>query len=137
METRNLCAKIPVPLHEMVREHQQASGLTLSEYMSTVLTHYFKEMEGKRVEKSTRTVAFQVTDEEFLRLKACLKRKKEKQKDFLYKLLLDFLEESEALVDEETLKNQLEAAKASGEKRPRNRKNIGDEYENSCENLES
>ena len=40
-EKRNLCAQIPISLHSRVRQEQEASGQTLSEYMTQLYTNYF------------------------------------------------------------------------------------------------
>ena len=46
--TKNLCAHIPVELHNKVREKQQASGKTLNEYVAALITEFYeiKEKEG-------------------------------------------------------------------------------------------
>ena len=70
-DTRNLCAQIPVGLHARVRREQEASGKTLSGYMTWLITKFYEggdtPMEGKQ-----RTVAFQVPEELFQRFKTYL-----------------------------------------------------------------
>ena len=39
-KTRNLCAQIPVELHDKVRQRQAEAGETLSQYMTTPLTKF-------------------------------------------------------------------------------------------------
>ena len=39
-QTKNLCAQIPITLHTRVRQEQEESGKTLSEYITEVLTEY-------------------------------------------------------------------------------------------------
>ena len=39
-DTRNLCAQIPVGLHARVRREQEASGKTLSGYMTWLITKF-------------------------------------------------------------------------------------------------
>ena len=61
----NLCAKIPLALHQKIRTYQEASGKTLSEYMTWLITSFY-EMEGKTpINTDTRTVAFQIPAELF------------------------------------------------------------------------
>lgn len=41
-KTRNLCAQIPVELHDKVRQRQAESGETLSRYMTVLITKFMK-----------------------------------------------------------------------------------------------
>ena len=83
-EKRNLCAQIPISLHSRVRQEQEASGQTLSEYMTQLITNYFhmKEENQGNMNAETRTVAFQVPPELFEEFKAYLQRNHLKQKEF-------------------------------------------------------
>ena len=74
-EKRNLCAQIPISLHSRVRQEQEASGQTLSEYMTQLITEFYhmKENQGN-MNTETRTVAFQVPPELFEEFKAYLQR---------------------------------------------------------------
>ena len=83
-EKRNLCAQIPISLHSRVRQEQEASGQTLSEYMTQLITNYFhmKEENQGNMNAETRTVAFQVPPELFEEFKAYLQRNHIKQKEF-------------------------------------------------------
>ena len=40
-ETKNLCVQIPVALHQHIREEQERTELTLSQYMTKLLTQYY------------------------------------------------------------------------------------------------
>ena len=48
-EKRNLCAQIPISLHSRVRQEQEASGQTLSEYMTQLITDFFQMKEGNQI----------------------------------------------------------------------------------------
>ena len=65
-ETKNLCAQIPTDLHAQVTEAREALGQTTSEYITAVLTEYFKIKQngGKTIMTGTRTMAF--TQREFV-----------------------------------------------------------------------
>ena len=81
-ETKNLCAQIPVNLHRQLRERQESSGQSLSEYMTWLITSFY-EMEGKTpMNTDTRTVAFQIPAELFEQFKDYLQRHNIRQKDF-------------------------------------------------------
>ncbi len=79
--TRNLCAQIPVSLHTQVRERQEASGKTLGQYMTWLITKFYEE-EKPTMKGNQRTVAFQVPEELFERFKEYLKRQGVKQNAF-------------------------------------------------------
>ena len=82
-EKRNLCAQIPISLHSRVRQEQEESGQTLSEYMTQLITEFYRiREEGKNMNNETRTVAFQVPPELFEEFKAYLQRNHLKQKEF-------------------------------------------------------
>ena len=62
-KTKNLCAHIPVTLHNRVREEQQRSGMTLNEYMTLLITEYYERTETitmKDTNTNTRTLALQI-----------------------------------------------------------------------------
>ena len=40
--TRNLCAQIPVSLHDQVRQEREALGQSLSEYVTKILKEHFE-----------------------------------------------------------------------------------------------
>ena len=98
--TKNLCAQIPVSLHAKVREEQERSGQPLGAYITNLLTEYYKR-EEKSLE-STNTLAFQIPEELFYRIKDHLARekvrtgKKLSQRDFVLGLIERALEEAEA-----------------------------------------
>ena len=92
-KTKNLCAQIPESLHAKVRERQEASGQTLGQYMTDLITKYY-EQEGKpTMKENQRTVAFQVSTELFDQFKDYLKRKGIKQNAFFLDCIQRVLEE--------------------------------------------
>ena len=97
---KNLCAMIPLELHERVRAEQEQAGLTLSAYITELLTNYYEGGKEKMAE-GMRTMAFQMSEEMFLRLKKHLEResartgKKVSQKEFVLGLIRQALEEAE------------------------------------------
>ena len=42
--TKNLCAQIPQSLHARVRQEQEATGLTLGQYMTELIAKYFGDV---------------------------------------------------------------------------------------------
>jgi len=92
---KNLCAPIPADLHAQLRERQEASGQTLSQYMTWLITKFY-ETEGKPTMKDNqRTVAFQVDAELFERFKEYLKAHGIKQNAFFLNCIRQALEAGE------------------------------------------
>lgn len=92
---KNLCAPIPASLHAKVREQQEASGQTLSQYMTWLITKFY-EQEGKPTMKGNqRTVAFQIPEELFERFKAYLKQQGIKQNAFFLNCIQQALDQAE------------------------------------------
>ncbi len=97
--TRNLCAQIPVSLHEKVREEKDALGLALSEYVTKILKEHF---EGGTKIMTMKTLAVQIPEELDLRIKNYLAAEKERtgqkisQKDFVVGVIVKALDEYEA-----------------------------------------
>ncbi len=95
MENRkNLCAMIPESLHTQARTEQEKLELTLSQYVEMVFKEHF-EMGGKAMDGKTRTLAFQVSEELFGRIKGHLKKTGLSQKDFVISLIEQALAEAE------------------------------------------
>lgn len=54
-DIKNLCAPIPSDLHAKVREHQEASGKTLGQYMAWLITQFYEyEKEEMQVWQTTK-----------------------------------------------------------------------------------
>lgn len=80
-EMKNLCAKIPLNLHEKVRQEIEQREISTQQFVQQVIEEHFLE---KGVDQMTaRTIAVQVSEDLFERLKAVVRQKKIKQKDFL------------------------------------------------------
>ena len=63
--TRNLCAQIPISLHDRVREERESLGQSLSEYVTQIPREHFEG--GKPIMTATKTLAFQIPEELDLR----------------------------------------------------------------------
>lgn len=91
-DKKNLCAQIDTALHARVRQEQEQSGQTLSEFVEQLITDYYKMKEGTKMTGDMRTMAIQLPEE---RLKAYLKKNNLKQKQFIIGLIEDALEQDE------------------------------------------
>ena len=85
-EKKNLCAPIPLSLHQRLRAEQEQRGQTLADYITDILNEHF-EGGAKTMGNTNRTIAFQVPEELFDRLKDYLARNGLKQKDFILGLI--------------------------------------------------
>ena len=94
-DKKNLCAMIPADLHARVRLEQEQSGKTLSEYVEQLIQNYYNMKENKKMTGDMRTMAIQLPEELFERLKAYLKKKGLKQRQFIIGLIEDALEQDE------------------------------------------
>ena len=94
-DKKNLCAQIDAALHARVRQEQEQSGMTLSEYVEQLIRNYYCMKENTKMKGDTRTVAAPIPEELFDRLKAYLKRNNLKQKQFIIGLIEDALEQDE------------------------------------------
>ena len=94
-DKKNLCAQIDTALYARVRQEQEQSGKTLSEFVEQLITDYYKMKEGTKMTGDMRTMAIQLPEELFERLKAYLKKNNLKQKQFIIGLIEDALEEDE------------------------------------------
>lgn len=94
-DKKNLCAQIDTALHARVRQEQERSGRTLSEFVEQLITDYYKMKENVKMTGDMRTMAIQLPEELFEWLKAYLKRNNLKQKQFIIGLIEDALEQDE------------------------------------------
>ena len=103
--TKNLCAQIDLALHTKVCEERERAGQTTSQYITQLLREYYemKENGGKSdmANKGNRTMAFQIPEELFQRIKQHLEResarsgRKVTQREFVLSLIEEALEQAE------------------------------------------
>ena len=96
MEMKNICGKIPVDLHEKMKLEIEELGISIPKYLEIVIEEHMTRKGEKTNMADLRTVAVQVTEDLFSRLKAVLARNGMKQKDFLIGLIEDAIEKEEA-----------------------------------------
>ena len=118
-QKKNLCAQILLSLHEQVSEAREAAGQTTSEYVTNLLIEYFnlKKNGGNQImaNNNTRTMAFQIPEDLFQRIKAHLERETQRtgrkytQREFVLGLIEEALNEAERLAAEESCQTPGEA----------------------------
>lgn len=96
MEMKNICGKIPVELHEKLKLEVEELGISIPKYLEMVIEEHMTRKGEKTDMANSRTVAVQVTEDLFSRLKGVLAKNGMKQKDFLIGLIEAALEKEEA-----------------------------------------
>ena len=103
-QTKSLTAPIPASLHARVTSERIAANQSLGEYMTELLTNYYNG--GKNHMAKTRTLAFQIDEELFQRIKRHLEQesgrtgRKLTQRDFVIGLIEDALRQAEAAAED-------------------------------------
>lgn len=102
----DICAQIDLALHTKVCEEREKAGQTTSQYITQLLMEYYemKENGGKSdmANSGNRTMAFQISEELFQRIKRHLEReskhlgRKYTQREFVLDLITEALDAAEA-----------------------------------------
>ena len=96
-EMKNICGKIPVELHEKVRAEIEEKEMSTQIFIRQVIEEHFNRLESKGEESmEKRTLAVQVTEELFQRVKWVVAKEGIKQKDFIICIIEKAVEEVEA-----------------------------------------
>ncbi len=98
-KTRNLCAQIPVELHNKVRAEQERAGQTLSQYVTWLITTFYEKGDEKMANGEMRTLAIQISAELFDELDRYLAEHRLKKKDFLTGLIRKALDEAKTAAE--------------------------------------
>ena len=90
-DKKGITVKVPSPLHAEVKEFIEKNGLTMSEFVEAALDEklhptIIQSEENTNMEK-TRTMAFQVPEDLFFRVKDYLHENNISQKDFMIGLI--------------------------------------------------
>lgn len=123
--TKNLCAQISLDLHQKISEAREAAGLTTAQYITELLTEYFKMKENggniTMTNNNTRTLAFQISEDLFQRIKTHLERETQRtgrkltQREFVLGLIEEALEAAEQQEEAAPISNGDEADDSTGQ----------------------
>ena len=94
-EKKGITVTIDAELHAQVREYIEANNMTMAEFVTRALDdelHPKNDMKEGITMANTRTIAFQVPEELFQRIKDYLQRNHLTQRQFLIGLIEDELE---------------------------------------------
>lgn len=98
-EMKGITVKIPADLHAEVKAYLEAHGMTMGEFITQAVDnelHPKIQMTQEEPMEKMRTLAFQVPDSLFQRVKAYLERNRMTQKQFVVGLIEAELEQDEA-----------------------------------------
>lgn len=110
METKGVTCKIPLELHNRISEEIRETESTMSKFIEMIIQEHYEKGAGIAMAKG-RTLAFQVSEELFQRVKEYLERfekvhhRRLTQKEFIIGLIEQALEEAA---------EEFEAAEAAG-----------------------
>ena len=109
-DMKGITVKIPAELHAEVKAYIEAHGMTMGEFIAQAVDNELHPkiqitQEDKNMERM-RTLAFQVPDSLFQRVKAYLERNHLTQKQFVIGLIEAELEQDEALYQSEQTEEQ-------------------------------
>ena len=100
VETKGVTCKIPLELHNRISEEIRETESTMSKFIEMIIQEHYEKGAGKVMAKG-RTLAFQVSEELFQRVKEYLERfekvhhRRLTQKEFIIGLIEQALEEAE------------------------------------------
>ena len=106
-EKRGITVKVEDELHRQVKEYIETHGMTMSDFVSQALEEMLhpKQQMGGTMENN-RTIAFQVSEELYRRIKDYLTANHLTQKEFMIGLIEDALEQE--ITEEEAEKQECE-----------------------------
>ena len=99
METKGITCRIPLALHQKITEEMRAQGITVGQFIEQIIHEHYEK--GDPTMAKTRTMAFQISEELFQRIKEYLTRfeqvygRRLTQKEFVLSLIENALEEAD------------------------------------------
>lgn len=99
METKGITCRIPLELHQRITEEMRAQGITVGQFIEQIIHEHYEK--GDPTMAKTRTMAFQISEELFQRIKEYLTRYEQvygrrlTQKEFVLRLIENALDEAD------------------------------------------
>ena len=113
METKGVTCKIPLDLHNQISEEIRETESTMSKFIEMIIREHYEKGANRIMEKG-RTLAFQVSEELFQRVKEYLENyekayhRRLTQKEFVIGLIEQALEDEYSGEEEQLIKRLLE-----------------------------
>ena len=128
-EKRGITVKIDADLHAEVKQYIEQNGMTMAEFITLAVDNELHPKHQNKEEKNMgnmRTMAFQVPEELFQRIKGYLQRNNMSQKQFVLGLIEAELDREQAQRDGVTEDQQTGEAESQTEGYPEWDENNGD-----------
>ena len=120
MELKGITCRIPLELHNRISEEIREMGSTMGQFIEMIIREHYEKGEKKMIEKG-RTLAFQVSEELFQKVKEYLAwyektyHRRLTQKEFVIGLIEEALEEMEAEMAKESQESEAPAGQEGAE----------------------
>lgn len=114
MELKGITCRIPLELHNRISGEIREMGSTMGQFIEMIIREHYEKGEKKMMEKG-RTLAFQVSEELFQKVKEYLAwyektyHRRLTQKEFVIGLIEEALEEMEAEMEKESQESEAPA----------------------------
>ena len=138
-QRKNLCAQVPLSLHNQVTEAREQLGQTTAEYITNLLTEYYEMKENggntAMTNSKNRTLAFQIDEDLFQRIKAHLERESARlgrrvtQREFILNVIIGALNMAEPMDVDESGTAPCEAPADQEDPQPTEKEDSGTEAE--------
>ena len=120
MELKGITCRIPLELHNRISGEIREMGSTMGQFIEMIIREHYEKGEKKMIEKG-RTLAFQVSEELFQKVKEYLAwyektyHRRLTQKEFVIGLIEEALEEMEAEMEKESPESEAPAEQEGAE----------------------
>ena len=120
MELKGITCRIPLELHNRISGEIREMGSTMGQFIEMIIREHYEKGEKKMIEKG-RTLAFQVSEELFQKVKEYLAwyektyHRRLTQKEFVIGLIEEALEEMEAEMEKESQESEAPAEQEGAE----------------------
>lgn len=117
-EKKGITVKVSASLHAEVKEYLEERGITMSEFVETALQdelHPKNQISEEKDMENMRTMAFQVPDSLFQRIKEYLQRNNISQKQFVLGLIQTELDREQTARQAESPCNEQDEERAEGQ----------------------
>lgn len=106
---KGITVKVDADLHAEVKQYIESQGMTMAEFVAKALDdELHPKFKNEEVQTDMRTIAFQVSEELYQKIKDYLKKNNLTQKDFMRELVEKAIEQDQAVSLENTEAKELE-----------------------------
>ena len=105
---KGITVKVDADLHAEVKQYIESQGITMAEFVAKALDdELHPKFKNEEVQTDVRTIAFQVSEELYQKIKDYLKKNNLTQKDFMRELVERAIEQDQAVSEVNTKNEEL------------------------------